>query len=237
MVALIMSHANFSVNQNQQSNETDVQDPVQVEIVEDLDESNDDEKVDQTNSFSFGNEDSSQEISNDNDAVIVEISVDNAEKEKPNPGVSQPEPNPAPSTEPAPIPQPTEPGVNNPEPTPNPLPDPGPATEPVPAPLPEPDPTPDPTPEIPPVVEEKHFDVDYYITFAQKYAVSVGLNLDSSATDCWDNPIRANINCTNLETDIRSRMNRYAKDEDITDVWIWYEDIGGGNYNIYIGYA
>ena len=29
----------------------------------------------------------------------------------------------------------------------------------------------------------------------------------------------------------------YAKDGDITDVWIWYEQTGSGSYEIYIGYA
>ena len=32
-------------------------------------------------------------------------------------------------------------------------------------------------------------------------------------------------------------LDRYAKDGDITDVWIWYEQTGSGSYEIYIGYA
>ena len=41
----------------------------------------------------------------------------------------------------------------------------------------------------------------------------------------------------NLERDIKSRLNRYAKDEDITDVWIWAEATGNDCYDLYIGYA
>ena len=63
------------------------------------------------------------------------------------------------------------------------------------------------------------------------------VRLESSAVDCWDNPIGAGPHSTCLERDISSRMNRYASDPDITDVWIWYESIGENSYNIYIGYA
>lgn len=91
---------------------------------------------------------------------------------------------------------------------------------------------PEPTPETEPV-----FDIDCWISYAKSTAVSLGLTLDSSATDCWDNPITAKPTCIYLERDINSRLNRYAKDEEITAVWIWYECIGTSNYLIYIGYA
>ena len=91
---------------------------------------------------------------------------------------------------------------------------------------------PEPTPETEPV-----FDIDCWISYAKSTAVSLGLTLDSSATDCWDNPITAKPTCIYLERDINSRLNRYAKDEEITAVWIWYECIGTGSYLIYIGYA
>ena len=91
---------------------------------------------------------------------------------------------------------------------------------------------PEPTPEPEPV-----FDIDYWISYAKSTAVSLGLTLENSATDCWDNPITAESTCIYLERDISSRLNRYAKDEDITDVWIWYECVGTGSYLIYIGYA
>lgn len=62
---------------------------------------------------------------------------------------------------------------------------------------------------------EPSFDINYWISYAQGVAVSKGLTLESSAVDCWDNPITANPDCIYLERDINSRMNRYAKDEDI----------------------
>ena len=84
---------------------------------------------------------------------------------------------------------------------------------------------------------EPQFDIGYWIGYAKSFAASIGLRLESSAVDCWDNPIRAGSHCTYLERDIQSRLNRYAKDEDITDVWIWAEDRGDGTYDLYIGYA
>ena len=88
-----------------------------------------------------------------------------------------------------------------------------------------------------PVETKASFDINYWISFAKEAAVSKGLTLDSSAVDCWDNPITANPDCIYLERDINSRLNRYAGDEDITDVWIWYECVGENSYLIYIGYA
>lgn len=99
----------------------------------------------------------------------------------------------------------------------------------------------EPEPPAPPVETEPEpepsFDINYWISYAQGVAVSKGLTLESSAVDCWDNPITANPDCIYLERDINSRMNRYAKDEDITDVWVWYECIGTNSYLIYVGYA
>ena len=103
----------------------------------------------------------------------------------------------------------------------------------------------EPEPPAPPVETEQEqdpepeptFDINYWISYAQGVAVSKGLTLESSAVDCWDNPITANPDCIYLERDINSRMNRYARDEDITDVWIWYECVGENSYLIYIGYA
>lgn len=98
---------------------------------------------------------------------------------------------------------------------------------------------PESTEEIAPEPEttKTEFDIHYWIAFAKEYAISIGLSLDSAAIDCWDNPIGANSQCIYLERDIKSRLNRYAKDEDITDVWIWAEPAGNDCYNIYIGYA
>ena len=83
----------------------------------------------------------------------------------------------------------------------------------------------------------KAFDIDYWVDYAKTYAKSKGLALDATAIDCWDNPIRAGAHCIYLERDIQSHLNRYAKDEDITDVWIWIESVGNDCYDIYIGYA
>ena len=88
-----------------------------------------------------------------------------------------------------------------------------------------------------PEITQPEFDIHYWITCAKEYAVSIGLILDSEAVDCWDNPIRAGVHCIYLERDIQSRLNRYAKDEDITDVWIWTETTDNDCYDIYLGYA
>ena len=84
---------------------------------------------------------------------------------------------------------------------------------------------------------EPEFDINYWIDYAKSYAQSKGLVLSEAAIDCWDNPIGAGAHCIYLERDIQSRLNRYAKDEDITDVWIWAEATGNGRYDLYIGYA
>ena len=84
---------------------------------------------------------------------------------------------------------------------------------------------------------EPAFDIQTWIDYAKVYAESVGLRLESSAVDCWDNPISAGAHCSYLERDIQSRLNRYARDEDITDVWIWAEARSDGKYDLYIGYA
>lgn len=84
---------------------------------------------------------------------------------------------------------------------------------------------------------EKPFDVSYWVSYAKDYARSIGLEVNSSASDCWDNPISANSKCKYLERDIKGMLNRYAKDEDVTQVWIWAEKTSADSYNIYIGYA
>lgn len=84
---------------------------------------------------------------------------------------------------------------------------------------------------------EPAFDISYWISFAKSYAESVGLALNSEAVYCWDNPIDADADCIYLERDIQSRLNRYAADAEITNVWVWYESVSAGSYLIYIGYA
>lgn len=124
---------------------------------------------------------------------------------------------------------PIPPPAATPAPTPAPTPEPPAPTPAPPVATPEPvQPTPEPVPS---------FDIGYWIGYAQSCAQGLGLRLESSAVDCWDNPIGAGPHSTCLERDISSRLNRYANDPDITDVWIWYESTGENNYNIYIGYA
>ena len=94
-------------------------------------------------------------------------------------------------------------------------------------------------PELPSEEEpaEPAFDIQTWIDYAKAYAESVGLRLESSAVDRWDNPIDAAADRIYLERDICSRLNRYAAAETITDVWVWYEAVGANSYLIYIGYA
>ena len=94
-------------------------------------------------------------------------------------------------------------------------------------------------PELPAAEEptEPVFDIQTWIDYAKAYAESIGLRMESSAVDCWDNPISVGTHCSYLERDIQSRLNRYARDEDITDVWIWAEARSDGKYDLYIGYA
>ena len=103
----------------------------------------------------------------------------------------------------------------------------------------EPKPVDQPQPTEPPKQEstEPAFDIGYWISFARSYAESIGLTLNSEAVYCWDNPIDADAGCIYLERDIQSRLNRYAADAEITDVWVWYEPVSTGSYLIYIGYA
>ena len=84
---------------------------------------------------------------------------------------------------------------------------------------------------------EPAFDISYWISFAKSYAESVGLALNSEAVYCWDNPIAAGSQCKYTERDIKGYLSRYAKDPDITDVWIWYEQTGTDSFEVYIGYS
>lgn len=86
----------------------------------------------------------------------------------------------------------------------------------------------------PPKVE---FDINYWISFARSYALQIGLEIDPTAVDCWDNPTTANADCIYLERDLTHRLDRYNRDDDITAVNIWAESLGNENYLIYIAYA
>lgn len=81
------------------------------------------------------------------------------------------------------------------------------------------------------------FDVNEYVAYAKSYAQSIGLSLDSTATECWDNPITANSRRKNIKGDIQSRLNRYKNVEGFTAVWVWAEKVTDTEYEIYIGYC
>ena len=81
------------------------------------------------------------------------------------------------------------------------------------------------------------FDVNYWVDFARSYALQIGLEIDPTAVDCWDNPTTANADCIYLERDLTHRLDRYNRDGNITAVNIWAESLGNGNYLIYIAYA
>lgn len=168
----------------------------------------------------------------------VKAETESAQAENSQPAAEQ---NPAPGTQP---PQTVIPN-NTPKPeTPK-------AVEPTPEPMPAPtrQPTPSPVEETPKVEQPQEttpapeepavpeFNIQTWIDYAKTYAVSVGLRLESSAVDCWDNPITAGAYSSCLERDIQSRLDRYSRDEDITDVWIWAEERSDGSYDLYIGYA
>ena len=84
---------------------------------------------------------------------------------------------------------------------------------------------------------KRTFDVSEYVSYAKNYAQSIGLELDSTATECWDNPITANSRGTGIKDDIKSRLNRYKNVEDFTAVWVWTEKVSDTEYEIYIGYC
>ena len=55
--------------------------------------------------------------------------------------------------------------------------------------------------ESQPITEpEPVFDIEYWIGYARNTAAGLGLEFDSSAVDCWDNPITANPDCIYLES-------------------------------------
>ena len=97
------------------------------------------------------------------------------------------------------------------------------------------DPTPTETEKPKPA--DSQFDINYWIEFARKYAENIGLSINPEAVSCWDNPIIAGPNSKYLERDIKTRMNRYKNVEGFTDIWVWAESDGNGNYRLFIGYA
>ena len=84
--------------------------------------------------------------------------------------------------------------------------------------------------------EEKGFDMDYWLSYAKDYAVSIGLRLDENATDSWDTPIRCSSKTEDvLAAYIRDDLTYYKNEEGCTAVWIWAEQVGNGQYELFIG--
>ena len=84
--------------------------------------------------------------------------------------------------------------------------------------------------------EEKGFDMDYWLVYAKDYAVGIGLRLDENAADSWDTPIRCSSKTEDvLAAYIRDDLTYYKNEEGCTAVWIWAEQVGDGQYELFIG--
>ena len=92
--------------------------------------------------------------------------------------------------------------------------------------------------EVTTAIEQiEEFDISYWISYAQNYAQSIGLTLDETATECWDNPISANANIKNIGADIESRLNRI---QECLGIYIGVDmgkKISDTQYELHIGYA
>ena len=87
-----------------------------------------------------------------------------------------------------------------------------------------------------PQPEEKDFDMDYWLGYAKDYAVGIGLRLDENAADSWDTPIRCSSKTEDvLAAYIRDDLTYYKNEEGCMAVWIWAEQVGDGQYELFIG--
>lgn len=92
------------------------------------------------------------------------------------------------------------------------------------------------TDEATPQPEEKSFNMDYWLAYAKDYAVSIGLVLDPAAAGTWDTPIRCSSKTEDvLAAYIRDDLAYYKGQEGCTAVWIWTEQVGDGQYELFIG--
>ena len=92
------------------------------------------------------------------------------------------------------------------------------------------------TDETAPQPEEKVFDMDYWLAYARDYAVGIGLRLDENATDSWDTPIRCSSKTEDiLAAYIQDDLSYYKNEEGCMAVWIWAEQVGDGQYELFIG--
>lgn len=88
-----------------------------------------------------------------------------------------------------------------------------------------------------PEPSEPEFNIQDWIDFARSYADNIGLTLNSEAVWCWDDPITASANSKYLQRDLCGLLDKYKRNSDITDVWIWAEQLTESSWAIYIGYA
>ena len=80
--------------------------------------------------------------------------------------------------------------------------------------------------------------MDYWLGYAKDYAVGIGLRLDENATGSWDTPIRCSSKTEDvLAAYIRDDLTYYKNEEGCTAVWIWAEQIGDGQYELFIGHG
>lgn len=83
--------------------------------------------------------------------------------------------------------------------------------------------------------EAPAFDIDYWVSYAKNYAKSIALTLDAGTSGTWDTPIHANSKTTDVLADyIRDDLNYYKDEEECTAVWVWAEQVGNGQYELFI---
>ena len=83
----------------------------------------------------------------------------------------------------------------------------------------------------------KYININHYTKYAKSYAKQIGLQYDSTATDCWDNPIAVTGNNKKaVERDIKARLDRYKNVEGFEGICVWAKTDGGDKYQLYIGY-
>lgn len=83
----------------------------------------------------------------------------------------------------------------------------------------------------------KYINIKHYIKFAKSYGKEIGLGYDSTATDCWDNPITVTLkNKKSAERDIKSRLDRYKNTEGFEGICVWAHTDGGDKWMLFIGY-
>ena len=92
---------------------------------------------------------------------------------------------------------------------------------------------------IPTTTENKKvIDIAYYENYAKSYAKQIGLTYDSSATDCWDNPIIVSAtNDSYVKRDIKGYLNSYKNVEGFESICVWSKKRTDGKYDLYIGYS